>query len=241
VYRQDFHQGPARITLAGGLSPYGVMGLGGNAFEWEETEGDLVNDNGSSSRGVRGNSWWVNRHYYLSASFRQDHLPTWQNQGIGFRVASLPEQGLVGDFNGNGVLDAGDIDLFCWGPWPPGEPDHDLNDDGLVDKEDHRIWVKELKHTWYGDANLDLEFNSSDMVQVFAAGKYEKEENATWEEGDWDCSLQFDSSDMVTAFADGGYEKRLPMDAEAVPEPASALLLIAGLIVIATCRRRFDP
>jgi formylglycine-generating enzyme required for sulfatase activity len=31
VYGQAFAQGPADVTQAGGLSPYGVMGLGGNA------------------------------------------------------------------------------------------------------------------------------------------------------------------------------------------------------------------
>jgi formylglycine-generating enzyme required for sulfatase activity len=29
---------PADITLAGGLSPYGTMGQGGNVYEWEETD-----------------------------------------------------------------------------------------------------------------------------------------------------------------------------------------------------------
>jgi sulfatase modifying factor 1 len=33
VYNQSFGQGPADVNLAGSLSPYGVMGLGGNVFE----------------------------------------------------------------------------------------------------------------------------------------------------------------------------------------------------------------
>ena len=45
------------ITLAGGLSPYGTMGQGGNVYEWEETDFDLVNDSSSSARGVRGGGW----------------------------------------------------------------------------------------------------------------------------------------------------------------------------------------
>ncbi|MFN5271930.1 MAG: SUMF1/EgtB/PvdO family nonheme iron enzyme, partial [Planctomycetota bacterium] len=47
----DGQSGPADVNLAGGLSPYGVMGLGGNVFEWEESSGDLANSSGSSSRG----------------------------------------------------------------------------------------------------------------------------------------------------------------------------------------------
>ena len=33
VFNQDIAQGPADVMSAGGLSPYGIMGLGGNAFE----------------------------------------------------------------------------------------------------------------------------------------------------------------------------------------------------------------
>ena len=47
----------------------------------------------------------------------------------------------------------------------------DLNYDGLVSLEDHRIWVKDIKQTWFGDANLDGAFDSSDLAEVFAAGK----------------------------------------------------------------------
>ncbi|MEI6538751.1 MAG: hypothetical protein WCO86_04380 [Planctomycetota bacterium] len=31
----DGQSGPADVNLTGGLSPYGIMGLGGNVFEWE--------------------------------------------------------------------------------------------------------------------------------------------------------------------------------------------------------------
>ena len=50
-------EGPAAATLAGGLSPYGTMGQGGNVREWEETEFESVNDNPSADRGLRGRGW----------------------------------------------------------------------------------------------------------------------------------------------------------------------------------------
>ena len=47
--------GPADIMQSGRLSPFGTMGQGGNVWEWEETDRDLVNGPlGSSSRGLRG-------------------------------------------------------------------------------------------------------------------------------------------------------------------------------------------
>ena len=87
VYLQSFSQGPADITLAGGLSPYGTMGQGGNVWEWEETESDLVNDSSSSARGVRGADW-VSGSGGLLASFRFAGVPTFVNNDVGFRVAS---------------------------------------------------------------------------------------------------------------------------------------------------------
>jgi uncharacterized protein YjbI with pentapeptide repeats len=164
---------------------------------------------------------------------------------------------LAGDFDADDALDVFDVDVLIAKVFPAerrplhyswlSKPMFDLNSDADFDLEDLRVWVKDLKQTWYGDANLDGEFNSSDMVQVFAAGMYEMPggadefefyNRASWAEGDWNGDLVFDSSDMVTAFADGGYEKGLRAAAVAVPEPTSVLLLVMGLVGLAIFRRR---
>jgi formylglycine-generating enzyme required for sulfatase activity len=90
VYGQPSAQGPADITNAGGLSPYLVMGMGGNVWEWEETESDLVNNSPSSARGVRGGDW-SNNSFLLSASNRFFFNPSSEDSLFGFRVASIPE------------------------------------------------------------------------------------------------------------------------------------------------------
>jgi sulfatase modifying factor 1 len=99
--------GPADITLAGGLSPYGTMGQGGNAYEWEETDFDLVNgpDDGSSARDIRG-GYWENEPFVLQSSLSGNASPSEQQPEFGFRVASIAE--LPGDFNHNGTIDAAD-------------------------------------------------------------------------------------------------------------------------------------
>jgi formylglycine-generating enzyme required for sulfatase activity len=90
VYRQ-FTQGPADITLAGGLSPYGTMGQGGNVAEWEETEFNLLNHNGSDYRGVRGGDW-RDSGPSLAAWERKSVSPGNEPTEVGFRVASvIPE------------------------------------------------------------------------------------------------------------------------------------------------------
>jgi formylglycine-generating enzyme required for sulfatase activity len=99
VYGHDVRQGPADITQAGGLSPYGVMGMAGNVFEWEETEFDLVNSSGLRSRGHRGPSWWGGIATDSSATNRLSRAPDGARLDFGFRVASvtdaIPEPGCV--------------------------------------------------------------------------------------------------------------------------------------------------
>ncbi|MEQ9406888.1 MAG: SUMF1/EgtB/PvdO family nonheme iron enzyme [Fuerstiella sp.] len=95
VYDQTFGTGPADITQAGGLSPFGIMGLGGNVFEWEETTFNLANGSGSSSRGVRGGSWSHGNPHVLSVSGRLSISPADENFNVGFRVASLSSTAAV--------------------------------------------------------------------------------------------------------------------------------------------------
>lgn len=82
--------GAADVTQAGGLSPYGTMGQGGNVFEWAETDFDLLNDSTTSSRVIRGGDYG-NTESLLVASSWIGLPPTYTDSGIGFRVASVPE------------------------------------------------------------------------------------------------------------------------------------------------------
>ena len=105
-----------------------------------------------------------------------------------------------------------------------------------MDASDRSYFVSELLNTYLGDANLDSEFNSTDMVVVFQAGKYESGESATWSEGDWTGDGRFGSGDLVAAFQNGGYEQG--PRAAVVPEPTSAILLACGLAIVANRRRQ---
>jgi hypothetical protein len=81
---------PADVSQAGGLSPYGVMGLGGNVEEFDEVlyYGDSSNI-ATTSRGVRGGRWHTVVASDLSSSSRSSIHPSYENGGVGFRVASL--------------------------------------------------------------------------------------------------------------------------------------------------------
>jgi sulfatase modifying factor 1 len=133
--------GPADITLAGGLSPYGTMAQGGNVYEWEETDFDLGNGTGSLAREVRGGSW-NNGSNNLSSSKSFNASPTTKNNLLGFRVASIAA--LPGDFNLNGVVDAADYtvwrDHLGTNFYLAGNGDETGAGAGVVDGADYNLW-----------------------------------------------------------------------------------------------------
>ena len=143
---------------------------------------------------------------------------------------------LAGDFDGNGKLEAEDIDLLVQelaSDTP--NPSFDLNQDEAVDLEDHRFWVESIKRTYFGDANLDGEFTSSDLIQVFQAAEYEDliPKNSTWTTGDWTGDLEFNSTDIIAAFQGGGYEIGPQSIVPTVPEPnLSRLALLLGFVML---------
>lgn len=100
VWGQAYEQGPADITQAGSLSPYGTMAQGGNAFEWQEDQFF-----------VRGGSWLYNFSDYLTASeIYYDPFATAPHSDFdhwSFRVASNipePSTGLLGLLSAGGLL-----------------------------------------------------------------------------------------------------------------------------------------
>ena len=92
----------------GVLSPYGTAGQAGNVYEREETDLDLVNDSSSSARGVRGGPWSSSSIVFISSSHRSNSGPAVDADTVGFRVASIPQRATLGDFNGDGLVDAAD-------------------------------------------------------------------------------------------------------------------------------------
>jgi hypothetical protein len=139
-----------------------------------------------------------------------------------------------GDFDGDLDLDALDIDLLSdevrFGSQAR---TFDLNQDSIVDQEDRRVWVEELKCTYFGDATLDGQFNSGDLVAVFQAGQYEDAEidNSTWATGDWDGSGDFETGDLVLAFQSGGFERGPREKPVPVPEMHGPIMLsLLGIV-----------
>jgi VCBS repeat-containing protein len=124
-------------------------------------------------------------------------------------VRVLGESDTRGDFDGDGQVDVSDVNLLCAAIYAD-EPSQrfDLTMDGSVNHSDFNELILSVLLTTLGDANLDGQFDSADLVLVFQGGLYEDriETNSTWVTGDWNCDREFDSSDLVLAFQGGGYE-----------------------------------
>ena len=133
------------------------------------------------------------------------------------------------------------LTFYDRGPLPLGSQRANFDDFPLVNGDDRHIWIKEVKKTWYGDANMDGEFNSADLTLVFGTGEYEDgiQSNSKWADGDWNFDLEFSSEDLVLAFIDGGYERGPLTAANMVPEPSSWAILLMSLVGIIACRRCF--
>jgi hypothetical protein len=115
----------------------------------------------------------------------------------------------------------------------------DVDANFILNDTDRRIWVEDLMGTFFGDANLDGEFNSGDLIAVFLAGEYEDEleMNSTWATGDWDGDGDVTSGDLIVALVSGSYEQGPRSDTAAVPEPTSLRLAVCCIVLLSVLRR----
>ena len=153
---------------------------------------------------------------------------------------SVTSAALLGDFDQDGSLDADDMEqLSLQLRTTPDNRSFDLNNDATLSQADREVWVHDLANTYFGDSNLDGEFNSSDLTLVLSANEFEDNItlNSTWAAGDWNGDGDFDSGDLVTALQDGVYELGPRTAVAAVPEPSSWILLTLGLLGIRRIRR----
>lgn len=209
---------------------------------------ELTLDAGVNLEGLRGKSMklfdWTgvqrNGQFAIESTYLWD-LSNLYTTGV---VTFLGTANQTGDFDKNGRSDEADVNLLLTGIRQGTNPSlYDITADGRVDSQDLEWWVHEVRNTYFGDANLDGQLNSSDLVAVFAMGTYEDAipSNANWESGDWNGDGEFSSADLVLAFQDGGYEQGNRPAVAAVPEPSAiGLIFVAGLFCSGTRRLRSE-
>mgnify|MGYP006273526373 FL=1 len=112
-------------------------------------------------------------------------------------TASVP-----GDFNDNGELDAGDIDLMMAAR---GGADlaYDLTGDGTVDQDDANELVHVLFGTEYGDANLDRKVDHADMDVLRT---HYRQQNVGWAGGDFNGDGRVSIGDLGMLAGHHGFD-----------------------------------
>jgi formylglycine-generating enzyme required for sulfatase activity len=81
---------PSSVTQAGGLSPYGTMGQGGNVYQWMETSWSGINTNPDEKRVIRGGGYPYPASDMLSTTrVDYDEKPGNAEPDVGFRVARI--------------------------------------------------------------------------------------------------------------------------------------------------------
>ena len=89
VFNQD---GPADVQLAGGANLFGLVGMAGNIYDFEETSISLVNDDTTARRGSNGGAFIFDLDTSLSAAFRNSGAPGARRSIAGIRIAAnIPE------------------------------------------------------------------------------------------------------------------------------------------------------
>jgi len=138
----------------------------------------------------------------------------------------MPE-GIVGDFDGSGVLDAIDIDLLSAAVREMSDDSQfDLNADSLIDNVDRTQWI-ESADSLFGDADLNGEVAFADFLLLSRGFGSE----GGWTQGDFDGTGDVAFADFLLLSQNFGKT----VAAASVPEPVLRPN-VAVLLVVATLR-----
>ena len=145
------------------------------------------------------------------------------------QVSSSPIGDLTGDFDNSNTLSAADIDLLSSAI---GSQDtmFDVNLDGVVDLQDHTMWINKVAGIPFGDINFDGTVTFPDYLALSAG--FGKE--GGWASGDLNGDGTVRFSDFLILSANFGSTSQ---GIASVPEPDGCVLSALGLICASTWRR----
>lgn len=153
------------------------IAISGRTDVWNESFSVVVNGNAISvpARGPNGfdenDNSLFSREIDVPLAFLNDGANQvyvdFNSSGGDLVTATLMVTRSVGDFNGSGAFDAGDLsDLYQnFGPADAGSR-YDLVEDGVIDMADINYWIEELRGAAFlaGDYNFDGEVNAVDYA-----------------------------------------------------------------------------
>ncbi|TWT87502.1 Extracellular ribonuclease precursor [Pseudobythopirellula maris] len=158
-------------------------------------------------------------------------------------TGAVEAAGILGDFNGDTLVDALDIDmLFAAMPdtVPPGDAIYDLNNDGAIDGDtngaddtDLEVLVHALLGTEFGDLNLDGSIAIDDFSTLSANFGMT---GAGWADGDLNGDGLVTIDDFSLISANFGFSGSAGPSVS-VPEPTAFGVLLVGCLGVVARRR----
>ena len=139
-----------------------------------------------------------------------------------------------GDLDFDGDFAASDIDLM-FANLSSADPLFDLDKDGDADDGDLDFLVETLLGTFYGDANVDGRVDAADLNAV---GLNWRGNISGWANGNFNGDNIVDAADLNLLALN--WQNGVPAVASPIPEPASAGLLLFGIVGFAMRYRGCD-
>lgn len=226
------------LYVAGGGSGNVVKFDTEGAFLGEIRHADLTGPQGVA---------FDDRGHMFASSFYQDNIVEFDADGeyvqtitaggldIPRSIAFMPafEVSVRGDFDGNGLLDAGDVDLLSITLRADQfDARFDLTEDRVVSNDDQRYWVEELVGTQFGDVDLNGTVEFLDFLVLSANFG----QTGGWREGDFDGNGEIDFVDFL--ILSQNFSNSSEVTASAVPEPNTFSLGAFALLGVLSLGRR---
>jgi uncharacterized protein (TIGR03790 family) len=217
----SFTEGGNRLgqeLLAEWLAAGGTVGVG--HVEEPNTGGqNIANEDVFWQMLLEGYTW-------AEAAWSSIYQLSYVNTVVGDPLMTFSHS-VVGDLNGDGVVNADDIDFLVA---HFGDPTCDVDGDGDADSDDITYLVTDILGTVLGDYNLDGFVDGADLA-VFRTGFGAA---GVWSDGDVNGDGLVDATDLAVFRSNYG----LGGGGDGVPEPATLGLMGLGTLSLIARRRR---
>jgi hypothetical protein len=189
------------VTVDAGTTSFAVSNSGGSTMSWSaqvisgSSWVSITDGSSGTNDGTINVSYAANTSTSRTATIRITATGS-TNTSIDVTIVQAATASTPGDFNGDGKINAKDIDLLsaAINSHSTNYDTYDLTNDDTVNSADMDVLVKDILKTYYGDADLNGSVGVSDLSVL--AAYYNTASGASWANGDFDGNGAVGVSDL---------------------------------------------